>query len=259
MRRTINMAVNWRSLLVHCLLFMLPMHIAWADRNPYYVNHAKGWHWYDDPKAKQTEPDQEQDSVSEMNALRAMIEQSLDKAILHPTKDNIKHYIELQNQVAGNAQDFSTKWKALLMETPQLDYSLKHPTNNMAKQVEQDQSKMAEDQAIRQLAKTGGLFFFYRSSCPYCIRFAPIVRDFVDTYQIPIVAITTDGKALPEFPDSVVDQGQSAKFHLEVEPALFAVNPYNHQAYPVAYGLTSLVEIKRRILDISTRYQRLLK
>jgi conjugal transfer pilus assembly protein TraF len=186
-----------------------------------------------------------------MDAVRQAIEQALDKATLDPTPENVKAYIALQNQVSDRASRFAQVWQAVLLQAPGLDYSIAHPTNQIGQQVYSDQKRHAEDAAIHQLAQHSGLFFFYRSTCPYCQRFAPIVRDFTDKYHIPIVPITTDGIALPSFPRSQVDDGQSAKFGVQVEPALFTVDPYTHQAVPVSYGLTTEDELRSRILAIA--------
>lgn len=227
-----------------------------AFEKGYFNEHAKGWHWYDDPKKVEEDEDEElkNDPVSQMNAIRATVDRALNEAVLNPTKETVSHYINLQNQVNQHAEKFEKHWKAALLGQPQLDYSLKHPTNNIAKQVEHNQESLNENTVIRELAKKSGLFFFYRSSCPYCVRFAPIVKDFAETYGITVIPITTDGISLPEFPHSYPNQGQAEKFHVKVEPALFAVNPYTHQAFPIAYGLTSEADLKRRILDIATHF-----
>ena len=107
-----------------------------------------------------------------------------------------------------------------------------------------NEQKQQEDKAIALLAKHSGLFFFYRSSCPYCQRFAPIVKDFSERYDITVVPITTDGIALPAFPHSHIDQGQSARFKVTVEPALFTVDPYSGEIIPVGYGLMSEDELR---------------
>jgi len=227
-----------------------------ASESGYFSDHAKGWHWYDDPKQDQTEEEDElkHDPVLQMGAIRATVDKALNEAVLTPTKDNVSHYISLQNQLTHHAEKFEKYWKAALLEHPELDYSLKHPTNNIAKQVESDQENLHENAVIHELAKKSGLFFFYRSSCPYCVRFAPIVKDFAETYGITVIPITTDGISLPEFPNSYPNQGQAEKFHVTVEPALYAVNPYTHQAFPIAYGLTSEADLKKRVLDIATHF-----
>lgn len=238
-----------------CLTFILLIWTAksFAFENGYFNEHAQGWHWYKDPKEATDEEDEQNNPTVQMNAVRAAVERAKDKMVLHPTKENVKNYIHIQNKISGNAAELSKTWREVLLESPELDFSLVHPTNNVAKQVENDLISKKENVAIKQLVKSSGLFFFYRSSCPYCVRFAPIVKDFAETYGITVIPITTDGISLQEFPNSYPDQGQAAKFKVKVEPALFIVNPYTHQAIPVSYGLISEAELKRKILAIAER------
>lgn len=222
----------------------------------YFDQHEKGWHWYDDPKASdESDNDDEENPITQMNAVRATIERALNKAVLNPSRDNVKNYISLQNQMAAKANQFDHSWQAVLLENPELNYSLIHPTNNLAKQVESDQTHLFEENAIRQLAKNYQLYFFYRSTCPYCQRFAPIVRDFAASYGFNTLAITTDGISLPEFPDSYADQGESQIYGITVEPALFMVNPITHKAIRIATGLTSQDEIKQNIVALLTHFE----
>ncbi|HVV69612.1 MAG TPA: type-F conjugative transfer system pilin assembly protein TraF [Gammaproteobacteria bacterium] len=221
----------------------------------FWEQHAVGWHWYQDPRANQT-PSAPMDPVQIMETWQRQVKYSLDQAILDPTPDNVRNYITLQNQISSQASQFAQTWQAVLLSYPQLDYSLKHPTNNVAKQIYLDQQQQDETTAIQQLAQHSGLFFFYRSTCPYCQRFAPIVKDFSQRYSITVVPITTDGIALPSFPASRIDQGQAAHFNVTEEPALFTVDPYTHQAVPVGYGLMTEDELRQRILHIAQNWQK---
>lgn len=248
--------------LTHLLLLIMlyGMHTTGYAQMNFFHGHAVGWHWYEDPKEEIKADDDEdhqpsEDPETEMNAVRATIKQTLDQAILNPSKENIKNYITLQNQLMQQAQLFHHNWKTVLLEHPELNYSLIHPTNNLAKQVENDEQKIKTDEVIHALSKKIGIFFFYRSSCPYCKRFAPIVKEFAESYGLTLVPITTDGVSLPEFPNSYPDDGQAKQFSVTVEPALFAVNPYTDEAYPIAYGLTSQAEIKRNLLNIAAQFK----
>lgn len=228
--------------------------VIYAEDSDYYNTHSKGWHWYEEPESDQDSNDENEDPVKQMNAVKATINRALDKAIINPTEDNITNYITLQNKLSNQSNKFSNVWKMVLLNHPELDYSIDHPTNNTAKQIENDQVNAQEEKAIRNLAKQSGLFFFYRSTCPYCQKFSPIVKEFSERYNISVIPVTTDGISLPEFPNSYIDQGQSAKFNVTVEPALFAVDPYTHKAYPVSYGLISEEDLKKRILDIANNF-----
>ena len=239
------------------ILFIFINIKAHAENTNYYDQHAIGWHWYNDPKKNLKKPEEDETQVPEvrMKAVKLALERALDEAILEPTPQNVKNYITLQKQMSDRSSVFSRLWQYVLLQNPELDYTLKHPSNQLGSQIYSDEHNKAEDVAIYQLAKQQGLFFFYRSTCPYCQRFAPILKNFSEHYGIVVVPITTDGVALPEFPNSQIDQGQAQRFHVTVEPSLFTVNPYTHKAIPVSYGLMSENDLRQRILDIATKFQ----
>ena len=226
---------------------------SWADET-YYGQHAMGWHWYKEemPAAKKL---QKSNPVTQMEALKKTITYVLDKAILNPTEENVRAYIKLQTLVSNQASLFSRMWQKVLWHNPELDYALLHPVNSMGRKVDLSLKRQAEEMAIGQLRQESGLFFFYRSTCPYCQRFAPIVKNFAHKYGLTVIPITTDGIVLPEFPDSKSDRGQAARFNVTYEPALFAVNPYTGRAYPLSYGLVSEQELRERILDIARNFR----
>lgn len=247
---------HWASLKAVWLISLFLVSSSHSYAQDYYEQHATGWHWYDDPKLEEKmDKSNHQNPVTQMKAIRQALEFALDKAVLNPTPENVKDYIVLQNQVGERSSQFSRVWQWVLLQNPLLDYSINHPTNQAGREVYLDGVTHQQEDAIRNLAKHSGLFFFYHSTCPYCQRFSPIVKDFSQRYGIPVVAITTDGIALPEFPDSRIDQGQARKFHVTVEPALFTVDPYTHQAIPVSYGLMSESDLRQRILDIANHLQ----
>ena len=262
------------GILVLTLFGVLGMHSAFAS--DFFHSHSephgyrKGWFWYHDrdvakvekekkAKKKQAQLNQKQlfdpnhleDPNKQMEEIRKAVKTARNRAVIAPTDENVHQYIQMQNQVAQQAQTFQKVWGEVLLNHPEDNYSIKHPTNAVGVSVSQDIQYAHDDRVIQHFAQTTGLFFFYRSTCPYCQRFAPILRRFVDEYHIPVVAITTDGISLPEFPNSVADQGQSRKFNVTVEPAVFAVNPKTHKAYPVAWGLVSEETLKSNIVNVA--------
>ena len=244
-----NDNVSWRVILIALILavvYSLP-----ANANDYWSEHAMGWHWYQDPTEKGVSSEVYSDPIAAMDVLQHQVKQSLDLAILNPTVENVRNYIGLQNQLGERANRFAQVWKTVLLNYPELDYSLQHPTNSMAKQIYLDQTHQQEEAAIHHLADHSGLFFFYRSTCPYCQRFAPIVKDFSQRYGLSVIPITTDGISLPDFPQSQPDQGQAARLGVTMEPALFTVDPAQHRIIPVSYGLLSEDELRQRLLEIA--------
>ncbi len=252
--RLLCFCIVWKVVVMLCWLVIVWCLPSSAKADNFWETPASGWHWYQDPlddKKNSDDSDSPIDPVATMDALQHQVKQSLDLAVLNPTVDNVRNYITLQNQIGERAQHFAEVWRTVLLNFPELDFSLQHPTNGMAKQIYLDQTHQQEDAAIQKLAAHSGLFFFYRSTCPYCQRFAPIVKDFSQRYHLAVVPITTDGISLPEFPNSRTDQGQAARLKVNMEPALFTVDPRNHRIIPVSYGLLSEDELRQRLLEIA--------
>jgi conjugal transfer pilus assembly protein TraF len=243
-------------LMMFCVFFS-----ASSTAGEYYDKHETGWFWFDDP-AKNIEkpliqkPLSAVDPIKGLEAVKLKIKAALDNAILNPTTENIKNYIILQNAMSQRANLFSNTWKEVLMIHPELDYSIAHPTNNVALQVYHEKVSLQKNAILEKFAEHSGLFFFYRSNCPYCQRFAPILAHFALAHHIVVIPITMDGKSLPEFPNSAHDSGQAKKFNVTVEPSLYAVDPVTQKAYPVAYGLSSETELEDNIYNVMTHYQR---
>lgn len=225
----------------------------------YYSQHSVGWHWYDDPNEMAVQKPKAITKPSDpnviVNSAKQRITTALNKMISDPTQENVTQYIALQEQLNNRAEKLATVWQEVLLKNPNLNYSLDHPTNNVALQVYHEEESKEKDTSIKIFGQKTGLFFFYKSTCPYCIRFAPILKNFAERNGLTVIPITLDGISLPEFPDSKRDSGQAAQFHVTVTPSLFAVNPYTQKAFPVAYGLTSETELRDNIYKIMTRYE----
>jgi len=234
------------------VLLFLAIPVAFAEDTNFFLDHARGWHWFETDKPKAVDKKKElKQALTEMQQQQAYGKALLDQAVLNPTRENVWQYMVFQKYVEERSNRFSVSWDWVVRHHPELDQSLKVPSSDIARGIYSDQQLAKEEQAIATLAKQSGLFFFYRSNCPYCQRFAPVLKNFLEHYGLSVVAITTDGIALPSFPNSRVDAGQARLFHVQVEPALFLVTPTTKKIEPIAFGLVSEETLRQRILKIA--------
>lgn len=217
---------------------------------------ARGWHWYEEHlklKTIQKTPnpqksdDLKTDPLSRLARFQKQLETVKAQAVLDPTPGNVKAYMELQRAVLERASHFAETWMGVVYQTPELDYSLKHPTTQAARHVYLANQQQDTEAKIRALSQTHGLFFFYSGSCGYCRAFAPIVKRFADQYGWPILAISLDGDSLPEFPESRRDTHVAQKLGIRAVPALLAVNPTTGHILPLSYGLSTHDQIEARV------------
>lgn len=232
------------------LLFLLS---SFSANAAYLDRHAEGWHWYEEvaqPLEENHVQDQEtasSDPIKTLKAFQKKVEALKSTAVMNPTFQNVKAYMEIQKVLMDKASLFSHRWQEVLYQTPPLDYTLLHPTSQAARHVYLDQQKKQMEDHIRALSKTHGLFFFFSSKCVYCREFAPIVKGFAQKYGWQVLAISLDGSKLPEFPDAKPDNGTFFALKLEALPALLAVNPQTKQVIPLSFGMTTHDQIEDRI------------
>jgi conjugal transfer pilus assembly protein TraF len=192
--------------------------------------------------------DKEQAAIDEMEAISKDLKAKRDLAILEPTPENVKSYIEAQEVVMNRASTFSDVWRRVIWQNPDVNYELKRPANNAAIKTFDDMHQAAEVQTTNSFGKDWGLFFFFRSDCPYCHRMAPMLKMFSSTYNLAILPISEDGGGLPEFPNPQVDKAGVAKqLGLDVVPALVLGNVKDHRMIPIASGMVSAQDILQRI------------
>lgn len=219
----------------------------------YYEEHARGWHWYEMLEQAEKEKNKEKAHLSpldEVKAIRKEMDTKRAIAILEPTEENVYEYLLLQEHWTSRSEKFSKTWQLVLTKHPELNYNLQHPTSELAKRVEKDELLYKVKEAINYVSQKYGLFYFYKSDCPYCDKFSPILSDFSKRYGLHILPISLDGKPNKFFTNFKIDNGIANKWNVSHVPALFAVSPENDQVIPIAFGLASQIELQQKFVSL---------
>ena len=227
--------------------------VATSAHADYIERKAEGWHFYEElnkkaqPKKEPIIEAQPEDPAAQLAAFKKEVERLKSVAVMEPTFENVQAYMVIQKQLMDKSSKFAQKWMEVVYTTPKLDYSIKHPTSQMARHVYLDQKKSHMDVEISKLSQSHGLFFFFSNSCAYCKHFAPIVKAFSDKYGWEVMAISIDGSSLPEFPNAVTDNGTAKQLGVKFVPTLLAVNPSTEEVVPLSHGMSSQDQILDRI------------
>ena len=209
-------------------------------------------------EAKQPPPPSKPKSIREaktIEELKKELQRLLDVANMNPTEENVKAYMDAAYYMANKASKFSDVWRRVLWASPELDYSLNHrPTNNVGIRTYDSERKTNERSTIADLSRTHGLFFFFRSDCPYCHQMAPILRFFQQEYGIEVFPVSLDGKGIPDFPRPARDNGMATRLGINTVPAVFLASKTSGNVMPVAFGIVPASELAERIY-VLTRTQ----
>ena len=226
----------------------------------YWRQQREGWFWYRDPlpakphlpsSQPSTTPKKSKD-LTDFESLQQRLDELKRVAVMNPSETNLLAYMRFQRMVMDKSQVFADRWQRLVWSAPDLDYGLNgRPTNAMAINVFDDQQRDRDAQTVRNMAATHGLIFVFRSDCPFCHRFAPILKRFEQELGMTVLAISLDGGTLPDYPDARPDNGMAARLNATAVPALYLTAPARREIRPVGFGLMAMSDLLERVAALA--------
>ena len=226
---------------------------------PYWQQHREGWFWYRDPPPPQARPTPKEPAtpakpreLADFESMQQRLEMLKRVAVMNPTDDNLMAYMRFQRMVMDRSQVFADRWQRLVWREPSLDYASEgRPTNTLAIAAFDERQRDSDTAAVRKLAATHGLVFVFRSDCPFCHRFAPVLKRFAQQHGLAVLAVSLDGGTLPEYPDARPDNGIAARLNARAVPALYLTQPSRREFRPVGFGLMSDTDLLERIAALA--------
>lgn len=233
---------------------------------PYWRDRWRGWHFYEDPpREEDTSPSSIPSAAStpstktrapeleEFARLQRTLEEYRNIAIIRPTETNVRRYMALEAKVVSQASAFADVAKRVAWSTPELDPTLQgRPVNAKALEVFDETQRAERSRIVAQLSRDHVLFFFYRSDCPYCHAFAPVLEAFQSRYGIQVAAVSIDGGPMPGFPSARRDNGIANALQVAQVPAVFLAQPFSGQITPIGFGVLSESQLLERIAIVSS-------
>lgn len=226
--------------------------------------HEDGWFWYEDPPAPQkkpkpnpmptpAEPQAPKDQPLSVEWIRNNIDRLRDQAINDPTKENVEMFLYVHKYMMDLSERFAYTYRAVAESNTALDETVANPVTGVARRQISDATEAAQDQIINQLAGKVGIWYFFQSTCPYCMKQNPILDFLLQDAPLSILAISLDGLPMADgsHPNWVVDTGQAEQLQVSTTPTLFLVKPDTKEVVLLAAGLRALPEIKQRIVEVA--------
>lgn len=224
--------------------------------NSIWQNPDRGTLWYPPAKAPEPDPSPEARSESsdaarppeldEFERIQKRLSELRNIAIVNPTEENMKAYIAFQEEQMARASVFADQWRRTLWANPELKYEGR-PVNATAIASFDSNYGQQVRASLSQLASTHGVYFFFRSDCPFCHSMAPTLKLLEQTHGIRVIAISLDGGTLPQFPNAITDKGQAQAMGVRSVPSYFLASPRIGSVYPLGTGVLSLGTIEDRI------------
>lgn len=274
-----------------CGLVAAGVEAASTDVSPgsqeYLQRSRDGWFFYQDPPASHdgeeeetqpvpealktlpekiwSEPEKYKDTLKrfpiegvDLNALpstflRELVTAKKEVAMDQPTVETVKTYIVVQQAAYDRASRFTDSYQLAMYVNPDLNYESKHPSSEFGHRIEAQVKQQGEDQTLMQASQYVGLFFFFSSTCPYCVNQSKIMKLFQDQYGMSVFPVSIDGKGLPEYPRPAVDNGMVERLGVNMTPMVYLAIPGENFLTPIGAGIMTLSDLRERVLVILNR------
>lgn len=217
------------------------------------------FYWYCERNTEEEQPEQasethisaQEEAVSKLESLQKDLKSKRALAIVNPTPENVAAYIALQNQSMEMASLFSDVWRRVIWQSPELNYEQKYPVNNAAINIRKQLTKAAQFSTLQEISQDWGIFFFFRSDCPYCHIMAQTLTLLSTENGLTIIPVSLDGGGLPQFPDPRTDNGMAVKLGVNEVPFMVLGNVRDQRLIPIGSGVISSQEIVERIYTLT--------
>ena len=247
----------------------------------FYTESEKGWFWYEANKVEEKPKQQEntqptvipkaanptpkttskvkpEDQELSQAWFRKNFAKYRDNAIENPQdKKAMRTYLYLEKFMRDRAVAFGYARQAAVYAEPFLDATANRATANFGMKTMNIDAAEKKTTLLKKLGNSSGIYFFYRSDCPYCEKQMPIVKLLEDKYGFTVRPVALDGKQLPNSPwaDFLTNVDQAQKLGVVKVPALYLFEPKSRTTELISQGLQSGTQLEQRILYSANRAQ----
>lgn len=230
----------------------------------FYGDRDRGWHWYEQqpeppakvplPKPPPASPGGGGQGPAPLTTawLRANLERFQMTAMDDPTPENVELYLLMQRLAADKSSRFAEVAERVVARTPYLDESTERPITAGQKETAAIEVSRERRAVLDKLAGQAGIWYFFRSDCPYCIRQNEALLMFSRLTGMPILPVSLDGLGMPDgaFPEFAVNSDQAEQLGITATPTLYIARPPDGLVR-LSVGLRAKDEIESRVLMVA--------
>ncbi len=251
---------------VVCLALTV-IELARAAEEGYYSRKEEGWFWKDRlpeliPEGEASvpptlEPEPIEPPTAELLGpaplspawMRESLPKYLDRALADPTPENVRAYFLLQRYAMDTAERFALAAQRVVMSDPILDENARRPISTYGGAVFDQVAQQATTELATQIAQQAGVWYFYKSDCPFCKAQNPILARLARRIGLTILPIALDAAPMPDgqFPRFVPNRGHAEQLGVEQTPTLFLVKQPN-EFVVLSEGLVTEENLIHRIV-----------
>ena len=230
--------------------------------NDYYCDELNlGWNFYCDPEleeekiieketSKSKKPVEVKTYTQQLEEVHKLQKEYKARMMLNPTVENILAYEMIKKDALDRVSYVTQLTKRVQWQNANLNSELTNPISTLGKRIWIEERNKNISQTMKDLNIKYGLIFFFRSTCPYCHRYAPILKEVSARYGVKVLAVSLDRKCLKEFPNCRFDKGEATTMKIEAVPTTLLFEKKSKSVQIIGTGLLSISELEERIFKL---------
>lgn len=161
--------------------------------------------------------------------MREKLPEYRDRALEDPSPENVRAYFYLQRYAMDVAQRFALVAQKVVLADPGLDENTRRPISTYGGHVFDEVARENMTRIASKIASMAGVWYFYRSDCPYCRAQNPVLERLQRRIGLAVLPIALDGRAMPEgaFSRFVSNRGHAQQLGVTQTPTLYLVRKPN--------------------------------
>ena len=246
-----------------------------SNQNEFLNSGAEGWYWYHDPLPEEEAEEPEMPILPPMPLppaspveakaepappapfslawVQKMLPKYMEKAWDDPTPENVEAYFLVQRFAMDRSSNFADMAQKVVIGNSALDETMRRPWAAPGQTAANINYAEQTQRMMKKVAEHAGIWFFFKSDCPYCEAQAPILG-FLEQEEFPVLAISIDGGELKsrQFQHTFRDAGHAAQLGVTATPAIFLVSEEG-RFDALGMSVLTLTDLRRRILLVAAR------
>lgn len=229
-----------------------------AQNTNYYKDESRrfrGWVWFEEKEMERQMLERKKDfekvkeeispdvAKEEIESLKEQMEERRNIMIVRPSAQNVRKYYELEKIMWDRALKLDAAYREAKFRYPELFDKQQDPTNVHAVKLKRKLDFEEGLRKIKDFAKEYDLVLFSKGDCRYSKEFAPILKNFSDTYGFVTEEISMDdqltglfrGKRMPDL---------ALKLGIKVSPTIVAVSKDGSKAFEMMRGYGAVAELE---------------
>ncbi|MCT8868986.1 conjugal transfer protein TraF [Shewanella bicestrii] len=255
------------------LIFLFGCQTVVLAVDDFYNQSQKGWFWHEPTPEPEIEPEvkpdespaatstQTEERMVDIDAewLKKNLPQLQANAINNPTTENLGAFYAAQRLMLDISSKFATNTSEFFRkEASWLSEDHRRPTEAFMLSRFKNDVQKAQEPVIEKISTQAGLWFFYSSACPYCVKQLPLINFLATRYQLNVLYVSLDGGTIPGIPEDKividVDGRASSQFNVTVTPTTFLVSNDATKFELLSNGVSSLPKIQNALVDVAHKY-----